>query len=550
MGRRHLARICYPRSAAAALAVVVALVLPAVAAAHPLGNFTINHYAELRIEPSRVLLDVVIDQAEIAAFQARQAFDLDADGMVSDEEIEAQRVASCEALAPDLRLTVDGGEALELDTIEAGLWFPPGAGGLPTLRLVCGFEATLPEPIGAAPTRISFTDESYVERLGWREILARGSEVILTAIEGELRDESPSKRLSEYPAALLAIPLHDGPLVVDAVAGGEALPPLDIADAEPPAGVVTPTGSPAAEPTSSPAASPSASPAVVPVASPTASPAVGAVPGGIDGSELPSIFRADLTPLVVLLSVLAAAGLGAGHALTPGHGKTLMAAYLVGTRGTARHALALGLSVSLSHTVGILVLAALVVGASDVLPADVVVRWAPVVAAVSIAAIGAWMLLAEVRRRRSATNNDHDHDGPTHDHPHAPEAPGMHSHGGVPHSHLPAAGSAITWRSLFVLGLAGGLIPSTSALLILLGSIAAGRPAFGFILVVAFGLGMAAVMAGVGLAMVVARTRLDRLPDGGGLGRLREAVPLAAAVLVFGFGIYLTAQALGAAPTL
>jgi ABC-type nickel/cobalt efflux system permease component RcnA len=120
----------------------------------------------------------------------------------------------------------------------------------------------------------------------------------------------------------------------------------------------------------------------------------------------------------------------------------------------------------------------------------------------------------------------------------------------VTHSHLPPSGSAITWRSLFVLGLAGGLIPSTSALLILLGSIAAGRPAFGFVLVVAFGLGMAAVMGGVGLAMVIARGRLDRLPAGGGLGRLREAVPLAAAVLVFGFGLYLTVQALGTAPTL
>ncbi|MEO5884089.1 MAG: high-affinity nickel-transporter, partial [Candidatus Limnocylindrales bacterium] len=98
---------------------------------------------------------------------------------------------------------------------------------------------------------------------------------------------------------------------------------------------------------------------------------------------------------------------------------------------------------------------------------------------------------------------------------------------------------------LFVLGLAGGLIPSTSALLILLGSIAAGRPAFGFVLVVAFGLGMAAVMAGIGLVLVFARQRLDRVPSGGNLGRIREFVPLAAAVLVFGFGLYLTAQAIG-----
>jgi len=121
-----------------------------------------------------------------------------------------------------------------------------------------------------------------------------------------------------------------------------------------------------------------------------------------------------------------------------------------------------------------------------------------------------------------------------------------HHHGGVAHTHLPAIGSTISWRSLFLLGLAGGLIPSTSALLILLGSIAAGRPGFGFVLVVAFGLGMAGVMAGIGLVLVAARGRLDRMPSGRGMARLRDAIPLAAAVLVFSLGIYLTAQRLPA----
>ena len=104
--------------------------------------------------------------------------------------------------------------------------------------------------------------------------------------------------------------------------------------------------------------------------------------------------------MVLFVSLLTAAALGAGHALTPGHGKTLMAAYLVGTRGRPLHALGLGLSVSVSHTVGILVLAALVVGAQGVLAPDLVVRAAPVVAAISIVAIGGWMLFGEVRRRR------------------------------------------------------------------------------------------------------------------------------------------------------
>ena len=111
------------------------------------------------------------------------------------------------------------------------------------------------------------------------------------------------------------------------------------------------------------------------------------------GAELPSIFgSADLTPVVLLLSLLTAIGLGAAHALTPGHGKTLMAAYLVGSRGTALHAVGLGLSVTLSHTIGILALAAVVIGAQGVLAPDVVVRTAPIVAAISIVVIGGWML--------------------------------------------------------------------------------------------------------------------------------------------------------------
>jgi ABC-type nickel/cobalt efflux system permease component RcnA len=143
----------------------------------------------------------------------------------------------------------------------------------------------------------------------------------------------------------------------------------------------------------------------------------------------------------------------------------------------------------------------------------------------------------------------HEHHAHEH-HAHEHADTSQHSHGGTTHSHVPAAGSTISWRGLIALGLAGGLIPSTSALFILLGSIVAGRPAFGFVLVVVFGLGMALVMSGVGLAMVFARTRLDRLPSGSGAGRLARYATLVAAVVVLAFGVYLTAQAIGGRPVL
>jgi ABC-type nickel/cobalt efflux system permease component RcnA len=156
-------------------------------------------------------------------------------------------------------------------------------------------------------------------------------------------------------------------------------------------------------------------------------------------------------------------------------------------------------------------------------------------------AIGAWMLVSELRRRHAArtTSDHHSHEGDDHGHDHGQP----HSHGGVPHSHLPAKGATVTWRSLFVLGLAGGLIPSTSALLILLGAIASERAAFGVVLVVAFGIGMAAVMTGVGLALILARGRIDGLAADSTFGRVRAWLPLAAACLVLGIGLYLTAQA-------
>ncbi|HEX5589313.1 MAG TPA: hypothetical protein VFX65_03360, partial [Candidatus Limnocylindrales bacterium] len=125
-----------------------------------------------------------------------------------------------------------------------------------------------------------------------------------------------------------------------------------------------------------------------------------------------------------------------------------------------------------------------------------------------------------------------------------------HEHGGLRHSHVPAGDRAISWRSLFALGLAGGIIPSTNALIILLGTIVAGRAAFGIVLVVAFGLGMALVLGGVGALMVVARDRLDRLPSSSALGRVAAQAPLLASVAVLGIGLWLTAQALAGGTSL
>jgi nickel/cobalt exporter len=523
------------------LALGVLAIGPAAALAHPLGNFTINHFAGLRVGPERIALDVVIDRAEIPTFQERQRLDTDGDGTVSPAETEAERQVACQALAGDLRLTA-GGQPLPLEVTAAGLSFPTGAGGLSTMRLVCEYAAALApgSAITAASTAITFEDRSFPERIGWREIVLQGDAVNLAGATA-LAPEGVSNRLTVYPTDLLSQPLDIRSVSTVATLGGPALPTWSAPDATPLGGAQPASG-------------------VGPAAGTGTQ--LGAVPGGI-APELASIIDAGgLDPGVLVVSLLLAAGLGAAHALSPGHGKTIMAAYLVGTRGTARHALGLGLTVTVSHTLGVLALAGVTLLAADLLPPD---RLYPILGVASgglVIAIGAtllWSRLRSIRRERAearalaqahdrahASGAAHEHrDEPEHDHElehHQPD--GMHSHGGRPHSHLPAAAAALSWKSLFALGLSGGLVPSASALILLLGSISAGRLAYGVVLVLAFGMGMAVVLGGVGLALVRASHLVERLPRRWSFGRLAGALQLATAGIVMVLGLVLTSQAL------
>lgn len=456
------------RRLGAVAGLLAGLLMPAAAEAHPLGNFTINHYAGIRVGPEEIRLDIVIDQAEIPTFDERLRLDTDADGELSDAEVAAAREVECRSLAGSIDLKVAGATVALMPT-DADLSFPLGA-GLPTMRLECAYVVRLPAPLATPGVQVEFSDRSFEGRLGWREIVVEGDGATVEATAGEFLPRSVSERLTRYPAGALSTPLAMSTVTFLATPGGEA------------AAAATPSG---------PASS---------------------------AEGLPAIFgAADLSPVVVLMSLLTATGLGAAHALTPGHGKTLVAASLVGARGRAVDAVGLGLAVTVSHTIGILVLAALVVGAQELLPAEVVARWLPFVAALGILVVGGWMLVTEIRRLRPA-----------------------HSHetGGSP------GGSAVGPRSLFALGLAGGLVPSTSALLILLGAIAAGRPAFGVVLVLGFGLGMAAVLVSVGVAIVRARGWVDRAAVGSRFGSLSAYAPLAASVVVVSIGAWLTAQSL------
>jgi hypothetical protein len=292
-----------------ALAALAALLLglpPLLVAAHPLGNFSVNRYSRLEVGANALLVRYVLDMAEVPAFQEIQRIDIDRDGKVDDGEASAYAARRIAGINQGLRLTVNGAPAF-LQTRDHALTFPDGQGGLKTLRLEITFAAPLP---AAEAVALAYEDTNEPDRQGWREIVARAAAG--RALSGAtVPTADVSDELRAYPDDMLASP-------------------LDVRSARL-----------------------SAAPAAG--AAGDAAGARAAIERSRD-SFAALIATDNLTPTVMLLSLLIAFGLGAAHALAPGHGKTVVGAYLVGARGTARHAVALGLTVTATHTIGVFAL--------------------------------------------------------------------------------------------------------------------------------------------------------------------------------------------------
>jgi nickel/cobalt transporter (NicO) family protein len=506
------------RALAVAIGVLGLVLLPAgTAGAHPLGNFTVNHSDALLLTPDGVELTAVVDRAEIPSAQALQ--DIAPDGTPSDDELAASAVQQCDALVGDVRLDIDG-ETASWTVAGTSLEVLPGAAGLPTLRLSCELRA---EADLRSPSTVVFRDDHLDGPVGWREITADGDGVRL--VDSPVPAESPSDQLRAYPDELLDSPVDVRSLEV------------------------------ATEPGNGPG---SGSSAVTGSGDP-----FGAAMASLDRRLQGLVGDGGLTPLVGALALGLAVVLGCGHALLPGHGKTVMAAYLAGRRGRPRDAVLVGATVTATHTVGVLVLG-LAVSLSSAFAGDQVLRWLGVVSGVLVASIGGLMLRGAVRSRRSealvddlpepvlavgvpalagaARSAPHAHDhGPPHGHAHGHAHADGHGHGHS-HGHSHGPGRA----GLVGMGVAGGLVPSPSALVVLLASVGLGRTVFGVLLVIAYGLGMAATLTAVGLALVGMRDRLThRLAGTGSSGALHliaRAAPLVTAALVLAVGVALVAR--------
>ena len=253
-----------------------------------------------------------------------------------------------------------------------------------------------------------------------------------------------------------------------------------------------------------------------------------------------------LTVGFVLVALLVAMGWGALHALTPGHGKTMVAAYLAGSRGTARHAFALGATVTVAHTATVFALGFVTLTLSEFILPEQLYPWLNLVSGVLVLALG----LAAIRQRlggylrgraaaRAAAHEHHHGHGHDHGHAHSHDHGHAHDHGEHGHSHAPP--DQLSWRSLLALGVSGGMIPCPSALVLLLGAIALDRTAFGVVLVCAFSLGLAGVVSGIGLAVLYARRLFTRIPSS---GRAIRGLPVASAAIITILGLVLTLRAL------
>jgi ABC-type nickel/cobalt efflux system permease component RcnA len=521
--------------AGAALAALPLLHHPERAAAHPLGNFTVNRYSRIELAPTEVRLRYVLDLAEIPAFQEKESIDADGDGEVSAAENSAYAASKAAALREHLTLTIDG-KPVELRATASDLSFPPGQGGLSTLRLVADFAAPVAQSTSAR--QVAFSDGNYGERIGWREIVVRPLAGVRVAGAGvPLQDVSDELRA--YPEGGLSEPLDvssvDFTFEEDATAAGQ------------------------------------------PVAPPSAASTNDAAVRGNSDSPLARyadlIGRDSLGPGVVLVALIAAVGFGALHALSPGHGKTVVAAYLVGSRGTARHALLLGLTVTATHTSSVYALGFVTLYLSDfILPEDLypllgVASGGLILAmglSLLVARLRAAQLLPDVRRwvARGVSLASAEAGrvavpaARAGGHVHAESDAHRHGPFGRAHSHPAHSDSdePVSWRSLIGLGIFGGMLPCPSAIVVMLSAIALHRVAFGLLLIVAFSAGLAAVLTGIGLFLVYAGRVADRMPivrallqhgeRGGLVSFAMRAFPVGSAAVIAAAGLVITLRAL------
>lgn len=507
--RRFSARTFCPRSASLLLGASIFFIMlaPTVALAHPLGNFTVNRYSRLVVAGSQIQLIYIVDMAEVPAHQERTQMDQNGDKTIDPAEQAAYVAQLLDTLPEQLILRLNGQQSRwRLEQYD--LTFPAGQAGLPTLRLVTHW--TTPLDAQAAGWSADYHDESYSDRLGWQEVVVQATEGAILA-EASVPAVDVSQELRSYPDNLLQSPLAVNQATF-------RFTPLGVSNSQ------------SAQSSSD-----------VRKGAP--------VRAGRPADPFAELINVNpFSPFTIQLALLAAFGWGAAHAFSPGHGKTIVGAYLVGSRGTVRHALFLGLTTTITHTAGVLALGLVTLFAAQFILPEKLYPWLSTLSGLLVVTIGAVMIKDRLHSFLSghAHHGHHSHHDHSHNHEHSHqhhEHTHAHQHGQTHHHHLPPPieGSPITWRNLLALGISGGLLPCPSALVLMLGAISLQRVGFGLVLIVMFSLGLASVLTAIGVVLVYASNFFQRIPESEPFFRF---VPVASAFLITVVGIGVTIQAL------
>ncbi|HWP90786.1 MAG TPA: sulfite exporter TauE/SafE family protein [Thermodesulfobacteriota bacterium] len=471
------------------------LFYPHQAYAHPMGNFSINHYSKIEVDKNGLKLRYIIDLAEIPTFQELGEIDTNGDKITSPEEEKAYLSRKVEELKNGISLKLNE-EPINLKPESVDMIFIPGAGGLPTIKITVEYSGEFGQAELSELNTARYVDNNYSGRTGWKEIIVLGKDGV-TIANSSAPSSDISNELASYPEdALSSLPqdvqaafsfsLEDGQMGIASTDNRE---------------VDTGTG-------------------------------VAKTP---KDSFAELVTNKKLTPQIILLSLVIAFGLGAFHALSPGHGKTVVAAYLVGSRGTAGHALLLGAVVTLTHTIGVFALGFVTLFASKYILPEKLYPWLGFTSGLIILVMGMFLFS---KRYRALFSRKGAH---VHGHPHSHQHQHSHSHDhehGHHHHEIP---ERVTWGGLFALGVSGGIIPCPEALIVLLSAISLQRVGFGLVLILAFSIGLALVLMAIGLMMVYARRFMERFND---QERLMRTLPLISSIVISILGFAIAVQSL------
>jgi ABC-type nickel/cobalt efflux system permease component RcnA len=534
------------------VSLLVLLLSSATSLAHPMGNFSVNHYSKVTIKQGSIEILYLIDMAEIPTFQEIRQFEIT---HTADDPSASRYLDQQQQLLHEGILLQSDGQSIRLDTISRRIAFADGAGGLPTMKVGFVFRGKLEVTAGAH--KLSYFDNNFPGRAGWKEIVVLGDGVAI--LESSAPSTDRSAELTNYSSDVLNSP----PQQLSALVGFSTLPSERSTSAAMIGTSSTQTNSqqstahhasalPATEQrqrrstpaTASSNLSTAQSYSFRAAASGVAPLIPAARPRNTPRSRFTELIstQGKLSIWVLLSAAFIAAGLGALHALEPGHGKTIVAAYLVGSRGTARHAVLLGVVVTAAHTAGVYLLGGLTLYASRYIVPEQLYPWLGAISGLSVAGLGIFIFL----RHWTGETGEHSHAaGERHSHWFLsmfkqPVRAELANRTAIPTNSK--ADRVLSLRELCMLGITGGIVPCPAALVVLLSAFSLHRIGFGLFLITAFSFGLAAVLVIVGLTMVYAKRVMSSRVSSGSAA-LRYLPFLSSAFMVV-LGVGITASAI------